>query len=59
MKRLWTIKEVAHYLNVEVQTIYQWRTKGYGPRGARVGKHIRWDPDEVETWFRDQIAEVA
>ncbi|HEX5917864.1 MAG TPA: helix-turn-helix domain-containing protein, partial [Nocardioides sp.] len=36
---LWTIDEVADYLGVPKQTVYCWRTSGYGPAGFRVGKH--------------------
>lgn len=39
---LWTIDDVANYLGVPKQTIYSWRHTGYGPKGFRVGKHLRW-----------------
>ncbi|MDX8033504.1 helix-turn-helix domain-containing protein [Lentzea sp. BCCO 10_0856] len=58
-QQLWDIAEVANYLQVTVATVYGWRTKKYGPKGRRVGKHIRWDPDEVRAWFQAQPAEVA
>ena len=35
------------------QTIYQWRYKGTGPRGIRVGRHIRYDPQVVRKWIDD------
>ena len=31
---LWTIDEVADYLGVPKQTVYSWRTSGYGPTGS-------------------------
>jgi predicted DNA-binding transcriptional regulator AlpA len=50
-ERTWTPEHVSAYLGVPVQTLYQWRRKGFGPRARRVGKHLRWDPDAVRTWF--------
>ncbi len=47
---LWTIEEVANYLGVPKQTVYCWRTSGYGPQGFRVGKHLRWRAATVITW---------
>lgn len=47
---LWDIDQVADYLSVPKQTIYTWRTTGYGPRGFRVGKHLRWHAATVIQW---------
>ena len=47
---LWTIDEVAAYLGVPKQTVYCWRTSGYGPAGFRVGKHVRWRASTVIAW---------
>lgn len=32
--------------------LYRWRHLRAGPPGRRVGRHIRYDPDDVRTWFR-------
>jgi len=50
---LWTIDQVANYLGVPKQTIYCWRTSGYGPQGFRVGKHLRWRAATVIAWTVD------
>ena len=47
----WSVQRLADYLGVPVQTVYQWRTKRYGPKGLRVGKHIRYRPADVEEWL--------
>jgi len=47
---LWTIDQVADYLGVPKQTVYCWRTSGYGPTGFRVGKHVRWRASTVIAW---------
>jgi excisionase family DNA binding protein len=59
MGKLWGPKEVAEYLGIPVQTIYQWRTRGYGPPGRRIGKHVRYLPDDVVEWFTKLSTEVA
>jgi predicted DNA-binding transcriptional regulator AlpA len=56
--RLWGVQDVAEYLGVPVQTLYDWRCKGYGPKGKRVGKYLRYDPAEVCRWF-DELSDAA
>lgn len=54
-ERLWTLAEVATYLSVPEKTIYMWRTRGQGPRGMRVGRHVRFRREDVEEWLRGQF----
>jgi predicted DNA-binding transcriptional regulator AlpA len=56
--RLWSARDVSEYLGVPVQTLYDWRCEGYGPRGKRVGKYLRYDPAEVRRWF-DELSDAA
>ncbi|HVV09225.1 helix-turn-helix domain-containing protein [Amycolatopsis sp.] len=53
-KKLLTIDELADYLSVPKGTLYQWRTKGYGPQGRRVGKYVRYRADDVDAWIDEQ-----
>lgn len=55
MGRLWTVDDVSGYLGVPVNTLYQWRTKGYGPKGARMGKYLRYRPEDVAAWVDGQV----
>ncbi|MFC8102728.1 helix-turn-helix transcriptional regulator [Streptomyces sp. NPDC057363] len=41
-----------------VETVYQWRRKDTGPRGFRVGRHLRFDPDDVRAWV-ESLREAA
>ncbi|MCQ4043841.1 helix-turn-helix transcriptional regulator [Streptantibioticus rubrisoli] len=43
-RRLANIDEIAEYLDVPKGTIYQWSSRGNGPRLIKVGRHIkaRW-----------------
>ncbi|GAA1639143.1 helix-turn-helix domain-containing protein [Kribbella alba] len=54
MQRRWTVEDVATYLGVPVKTLYKWRCQCYGPVGVRIGKHLRYDSDEVVAWFDAQ-----
>ncbi|ASR37969.1 excisionase [Prauserella marina] len=56
MNKLLTVDELADYLNIPKNTLYQWRTKGYGPTGVRIGKHVRYRADDVDTWIERQGA---
>jgi predicted DNA-binding transcriptional regulator AlpA len=42
-----------------VETVYQWRRKRIGPRGFRVGRHLRYDPAEVQAWVRSRTEGAA
>jgi hypothetical protein len=56
---LWTIEDVSAFLAIPVHTLYQWRTRRTGPPARRVGKHLRYRPEDVRTWFDELDQEVA
>jgi len=56
-ERLLSVQELADYLEVPVKTIYTWRHRHTGPRGFRVGKHLRFRWRDIEAWLADLIAE--
>jgi predicted DNA-binding transcriptional regulator AlpA len=56
--RLWTAEETAAYLQIPKATLYQWRYLGIGPKAGRVGRHLRYDPEDVKAWFRNQQGEA-
>ncbi|HEX6054374.1 MAG TPA: helix-turn-helix domain-containing protein [Intrasporangium sp.] len=56
---LWSIDDLAAFLGVPVGTIYQWRTKGYGPVGVRVGRFVRFRPADVHAWVDALAEEIA
>jgi excisionase family DNA binding protein len=43
--------EVSAFLGVPVGTIYAWRSRGVGPEGIRVGRHLRFRRGEIERWL--------
>ncbi len=42
-----------------VETVYQWRRKGIGPRGVRVGRYVRFDPVDVRAWVESLMEGAA
>lgn len=56
---LWTVQDVARYLQVPVQTLYTWRTQGSGPRARRVGKYLRYKPEDVLVWLDERDSGAA
>jgi len=44
--------DLAKRLHVSVQTLYDLRSRGRGPRGFRVGRELRFRLSEVEAWLR-------
>ncbi|MEO3861770.1 helix-turn-helix domain-containing protein [Acrocarpospora sp. B8E8] len=54
LSRLWTVDDVSEYLGVPIATLYQWRHHRTGPRSRKVGRHLRYLPEDVESWVREQ-----
>jgi predicted DNA-binding transcriptional regulator AlpA len=52
--RLWTLQETAAFLGLPVATMYQLNYKGTGPRYYPVGRHCRYEPEEVMAWLRER-----
>lgn len=48
---------MAEWLGVPIATVYQWRTKGYGPKGVKIGRHVRYRLSDVESWLADRLKE--
>ena len=57
MAELLTVPELSDELKVPIPTIYKWRATGLGPRGIRVGKHVRFRREDVEAWLEQQADE--
>jgi excisionase family DNA binding protein len=54
--RLWTVDELAEFLQLPPATIYQWRYRSTGPRAFKVGRHLRFRAADVLSWLEDQAA---
>lgn len=45
---------LAEYLGVPLATVYRWRARRTGPRGVKVGRHVRYRAADVEAWLDSQ-----
>ncbi|WP_417233514.1 helix-turn-helix transcriptional regulator [Arthrobacter sp.] len=50
-----TLEELATRLGIAVQTLYQWRSQGKGPRGMKIGRHVRFRVQDVVAWEEAQL----
>ena len=46
-----TLSELAAWIGVPVQTLYDLRSQGRGPRAFRVGSQLRVRGDEARAWL--------
>ncbi len=54
-----TLSELAAFLSVSNQALYDLRSKGRGPRGFRVGRQLRFRLSEIEAWIASMEAADA
>lgn len=52
-------KQTAEYLNLSLQTLYNWRSAGFGPRGIRFGRVLRYRLGDVQKWVEEQERSAA
>jgi len=55
-ERLWSVDEVSCFLGIPVATLRAWRCQGRGPVSVKLGRHVRYDPDNVRAWVAGQVA---
>jgi excisionase family DNA binding protein len=53
-ERMYTPATLAAYLGVPVKTLYRWNHIGTGPKARKVGKHLRYRPEDVSAWLDEQ-----
>lgn len=57
--KLWSLQELADFLGVPKQSIYQMNWKGTGPRSFKVGRHRRYDPCDVRQWLETRSSDAG
>lgn len=50
--RLLTSDEVADLLKVTRNTLERWRREGEGPPAMKIGRQVRYDENELQTWLK-------
>jgi len=53
LEALLTVEEVAALLKIPTATLYQWRSRRTGPNSLKVGRHLRYDPAELQAWLAE------
>ncbi len=59
MEKLLSVEELADLLDIPKGTLYQWRHRGEGPPGARVGRFVRYDPEDVRAWLKERTSQAS
>lgn len=54
MQEMISAQRLAALLELPIATIYTWRSRGQGPIGYRVGRHVRYRMEDVEAWLATQ-----
>lgn len=54
LEPLMGVEDLAEYLGVPVQTIYDWRVSGKTPPAYRFGKRIKFAVSDVRDWMAQQ-----
>lgn len=48
------VQEVADMLCLPVNTVYDYAKRGIGPPSFKIGRHRRWDRDQVHAWVEEK-----
>jgi predicted DNA-binding transcriptional regulator AlpA len=57
MSELLGIEQLAELLGTSVNTVRYWRTIGYGPKSARIGRRVAYRRTEVLVWIDNQFGD--
>lgn len=54
MNELLTVEDVAQMTRSTVAAIYQWRRRGKGPKGVRVGNKVLFRHQDIDAWLESR-----
>lgn len=49
-----SLEKIAEELDLPVGTLYSWRTRNLGPKGYKIGKHVRVKRADLDVWLEQQ-----
>jgi excisionase family DNA binding protein len=55
-EQLWAADQTADFLRISLETLYRLRAAGDGPPAYRIGRQLRFVPDEVRGWLEQRRA---
>jgi excisionase family DNA binding protein len=55
-EKLMTVDDLAAFLQVPHDTLYQWKYRRVGPKSIKCGRHLRYRVSDVERWLDEQAA---
>ncbi len=58
-RKLVTPAEVEAITGIPVGTLAQWRYKKIGPKFYKLGRHCRYDENELLAWIDENAQEAA
>lgn len=58
MSELMTLAELCEELKISEATAYYWRQINKGPKGARIGKNLRYRRADFIAWIDQQFADA-
>lgn len=56
---LMSAQDIAEKLGVSLRTVYRWKADGDLPPALRVGRHLRYRPDDIDEWLERHREAVA
>ncbi len=57
--QLLTATDAAHYLNVNLQTLYAWRNRGAGPPALKAGRKLRYRRRDIDARLEEGTARTT
>ena len=57
-EHLYSPEQLAQRLGIPVATLYRWNYLGTGPLPLRVGRHVRYRPNDVNDWLEERAVEA-
>jgi len=55
---LLTTEQVAGFLRFKTQTVRKWRARQAGPKFYRIGRAVRYKPEDVCEWLEQESARI-
>lgn len=55
VRELLSPQQFADYLGLPVRTVYAWQHKGTSPDYIKVGKHVRYRRQDIESWLESNV----